>query len=209
MYDNYRVIDNFIEDDKYLDKVLETISSTGVPWKYVKDVVPPSTCVGMVHPMVEEKTGIKANSLYYLIEPVIAKIADEIPTDRKVIRSRLFRTFPTVNTNCRRPHTDIGIPNISTVWYLGDSDGSTVLYKGIEETPDGEGSSVDINSLEIITEVPHKHNRLLIFWGDQYHSSTAPTTHNERVILNTNFTLTKESEQAMYDLRAEYKAINH
>ena len=83
------------------------------------------------------------------------------------------------------PHIDIpfelasGINNyITTIYYTSDSDGDTVLYNEFEES----------DEYTVMDTVTPKKNRLLIFEGRRFHTGHSPMLHQNRVLINSNFT---------------------
>ena len=101
-----------------------------------------------------------------------------------VLRSRLDMTVYTPGGRRCDPHIDNPNPHIATIFYLNDSDGNTVIYN---EKFDGN-LDIDESKLTIQKEIEPKANRLLIFDGHYIHTGHVPAHHNNRVILNSNFT---------------------
>lgn len=63
--------------------------------------------------------------------------------------------------------------------YINDSDGSTIIYN--EKDPFD-----NLNELSIKEKINPKAGRAIFFEGDQYHSSSFPSEHSKRMVLNIN-----------------------
>ena len=78
------------------------------------------------------------------------------------------------------PHVDINeIPNITTIYYVSDSDGDTVIYNETQKS----------DNYTVMDTITPKKNRLLIFDGSHYHTGHSPMKHQNRVLINSNFLL--------------------
>ena len=76
------------------------------------------------------------------------------------------------------PHVDIeGQKNITTIYYVSDSDGETVVYNERERCKE----------YTVMETVTPKKNRLIIFDGEQYHTGHSPMKHKNRILINSNF----------------------
>jgi len=90
------------------------------------------------------------------------------------------------------PHVDFYEPHITGLFYFNNSDGETVFYKKIHDLsvdPTTVPQWVttwedDLNQIE--TKIESKENRLVLFNGLTYHSSTRPTDVSKRVVMNFN-----------------------
>ena len=90
------------------------------------------------------------------------------------------------------PHVDFYEPHLTGLFYFNDSDGETVFYKKIHDLEMDPHSvpqwvttwADDPNAVE--TKIECKENRLILFNGLNYHSSTRPTDVSKRVAMNFN-----------------------
>ena len=90
------------------------------------------------------------------------------------------------------PHVDFYEPHITGLFYFNDSNGETVFYKKIHDlqmNPHNVPQWVttwadDPDTIE--TKIECKENRLVLFNGLNYHSSTRPTDVSKRVAMNFN-----------------------
>jgi hypothetical protein len=90
------------------------------------------------------------------------------------------------------PHVDFYEPHITGLFYFDNSDGETVFYNKIHnlnmnpnEVPKWV-TTWENDPACIETKVESKENRLVLFNGLNYHSSTRPTNVSKRVTMNFN-----------------------
>lgn len=87
------------------------------------------------------------------------------------------------------PHIDA--PNrrhFVGLYYLNDTDGSTKIWKQKHTNFDTEPKSYTIEDVDLQQEIFPKSNRMVLFNGEHYHSSTLPTKTQLRYVINYNFT---------------------
>ena len=91
------------------------------------------------------------------------------------------------------PHIDLGFPHKNALIYLNDSDGDTLLYEEkynynqhlnphqyfIENYNDKE--------MNVIYRSTPKANKMFLFDGAHYHSSSTPINTSSRVVININY----------------------
>jgi hypothetical protein len=98
----------------------------------------------------------------------------------------------TDNKVVNTPHVDFYEPHITGLFYFNNSDGETVFYKknhDLSMDPTSVPQWVttwEHNLDEIETKIECKENRLVLFDGLTYHSSTRPTDVSKRVVMNFN-----------------------
>lgn len=108
----------------------------------------------------------------------------------KMLRIRLGLITVTDKPIIHTPHVDFPYKHQTGLIYLNDSDGDTILYNERLDTnvnKDNNDSKVRQNKNEIITTFTPEENKLVIFDGLLYHSSTSPTIVDRRVVVNFNF----------------------
>ena len=94
------------------------------------------------------------------------------------------------------PHVDQTYPHESALLYINNSDGKTVFYNKFYNSLDGNVShnimrekyTSQITDVDIDKEVEPSANKMVLFNGNQFHSSTKPTTVGRRIVVNYNFT---------------------
>lgn len=86
------------------------------------------------------------------------------------------------------PHVDLKYPHSTGLLYLNDSDGDTIIYNERYDY----NSNMDPNDfykaklqskVTVYSRVEPKKNRLLVFDGSIYHSSSSPQKHSQRSVL--------------------------
>ena len=111
-----------------------------------------------------------------------------------LIRIRVGLITPQILHTIHVPHVDYDTPHKTCLLYLNDSDGDTLIYK--------EKYKLDqhLNSQEYYnTNLKHKNmnimykstpiaNKMVIFDGFHYHSSSTPTNTSARFVININYT---------------------
>ena len=86
------------------------------------------------------------------------------------------------------PHVDDYInKHMGAILYLNDCDGDTIFYDR-KFNPNLDESIIVDEELPIKIKVTPKRNRVVIFEGWTYHSSTTPYEHQLRYNINFNFT---------------------
>jgi len=87
------------------------------------------------------------------------------------------------------PHVDADREHMVGLLYLNDSDGDTVIYNETFD-PLGTISSREqydsITSFTKLASITPKKGTFLFFNGKHYHSSSTPTAHANRVVVNFN-----------------------
>lgn len=110
-----------------------------------------------------------------LFMPIVAEVASRLSIDpMSLMRIRVAITPQAKANDIKARHIDNDIPHWAALFYLNDSDGDTVFWKG------GVGD-------EIIERVTPKSNRVVIFDGSTYHSSSSPCDAEFRAVVNLNF----------------------
>lgn len=137
--------------------------------------------------------------------PIISEVATMIKVallnagvrmEHGIFRIRWGFLFPKSDTEnlISPPHVDAPYPHKTGLIYLNDSDGDTILYNEtfdfskVEDTlavdMGVETEGVDFTEK---TRVEHVANRLLLFPGEHYHSSSLPCKSQARLNLNFNY----------------------
>ena len=115
--------------------------------------------------------------LTMLLRPFIFQVQDTVGA-KEVLRCRVDMTVATGTKVLHPPHVDIeGQKNITTIYYVSDSDGETVVYNERERCKE----------YTVMETVTPKKNRLIIFDGEQYHTGHSPMKHKNRILINSNF----------------------
>jgi hypothetical protein len=174
-----QIIDNLLPDEQ-LHEILNEVNGLNFAWYYrhysTSGHEPKDNVSQFVHIMY---TDDRVNSGYfYLIEYILKQI--ESKTKYKIkklirIKANLLLNQPHKNIEAAI-HTDTPIgskkkdhkKSMSIIFYIEDSDGDTVVYKGDE----------------IVKKVSPKQNRAFIFPSVERHNATPPKLNSTRKVIN-------------------------
>jgi len=141
------------------------------PWyysantNYATQTPQPDDVPQFTHGFMRENT--PNSSLVQVPLAVLDKMG--IPTDQ-ILRAKANLVMREPERKTHPPHTDDNKPHIAMIYYVIDSDGDTVFYKGNQE----------------FQRVGPKAGRAVIFDGAIPHSSSSPVNHRHRLVLNFN-----------------------
>lgn len=189
------VIDNLLPPS-YANQIEFDLLQWNFPWYYVNDVTFKNygTNGGLAHVAYDE--GTPPSNWYSFIKPVVYHIADAVgkPID-KLLRIRVGFLTPSNQEaySCNAPHVDFLIPHITACYYVSDSDGDTIVYDkkladaGIPISNQRlieYAEQTDFNAISKCTPVK---NRVCVFDGMSFHSSTKPKQHDRRLVITINY----------------------
>ena len=175
-----KIYDNFL-NKKYHSEILDLMSGPSFEWYYGKNITgKPSPSGhshekghnivsdldehGFSHPFWVSGWPVQSEHTTFIM-PFLYKIMDTIGAP-ELLRSRGDMTVYSAKGFQHEKHIDFEYPNISTIYYVNDSDGNTV----------GED-----------WEVEPKANRLAVYPGDKMHTGHSPSKHKTRICINSNF----------------------
>jgi hypothetical protein len=130
------------------------------------------------------------NPLMSLAQSILIKALYESQMSlSKLIRIRAGFTTRTPYPIIHEPHVDWDDGHMTALYYVNDSDGDTIFYK------EKRDQSLSVSSYEwsknkkftVDQTVSPKADRLVIFDGLTYHSSTSPIAHDHRLVINFNW----------------------
>jgi hypothetical protein len=107
----------------------------------------------------------------------------------KLVRIRAGLMTKTPHPVIHAPHVDWDNSHMTALYYVNDADGDTIFYKE-KRDPNLEISSYkwsEGRKFNIDRTVTPKADRMVIFDGSIYHSSTSPSQSDYRIVLNFNF----------------------
>jgi hypothetical protein len=200
---NIKIIDNFL-DKEYFDKIQSHIESGHFPWNYMDNITTyagsnkikdPDLC-RIYDDLYDGSNKIKDLGLYgfnrYIINPhdkphdlgVFNHLIYEMMRviGLNIFRSRLDMTVNRENSIVLDPHVDVLYPHISSILYINDSDGNTIIYNQKYNDYDKFNQQLTVQK-----EIEPRANRLLIFDGMYIHTGCTPSKHNRRILINSNF----------------------
>ena len=175
-----KIIDDFLTP-RYADLIEEQLNSTEQEWFFNKNISSLGTSknlnYGFSFHLYRGDTGFSTTNLTIFLRPLLLQIQDTVNADT-LLRSRIDMTVATGVEVKHDPHVDIpNVPNTTTIYYVSDSDGDTLVYNETRE-------SAEYTVKDIVTP---KKNRLLIFDGSHYHTGHSPMNNQNRVLINSNF----------------------
>ena len=178
-----KIIDNFLEP-YYFDYLSDCVNNQSFQWKYQKNVSTFSQgddgwLHGLSHGLYDPQYGMDFQTEQSEIWiPVILKIEqDLIGKKASLLRARLDMTVKSPPDTIHTPHQDLKQPHWTTIFYLNDADGDTVIYN---ETERSDNYTVK----HIITP---KKNRIICFDGSHFHTGHSPSKCSNRILMNSNF----------------------
>jgi len=119
------------------------------------------------------------SDLFDVVMPVLTTALDQQQKNLKdLIRIRMGLITRVPHNVIHAPHKDDSEPHTTGLYYLNDTDGDTVVYN---ETSASENYTVK-------ETLKPKANTWHQFDGAHYHSSSAPTQNEKRIVITYNFT---------------------
>lgn len=123
------------------------------------------------HHFISYEKGITSHAIHYIMKMLEwDNLRKKVNVSENILRMKanlLLQTQTSPNT----PHIDYNFPHMVLLYYVNDSDGSTIFYD---------------NKLKKVREVSPKRGRIVVFDGEQYHSSTPPFKNKYRCVININ-----------------------
>lgn len=111
----------------------------------------------------------------------------------KLLRIRFGILHRDINQIVNTPHVDNPFEeHLVGLYYLNDTDGTTKIWKEEHTTWGEKARYLTLDDVELMEEVPPKANRMILFSGSHFHSSTLPTQTQLRYVINFNFTCKTE-----------------
>lgn len=119
------------------------------------------------------------SDLFDCVMPILTTALDQQQKSLKdLLRIRMGLITRVPSEVIHAPHKDDTIPHTTGLYYLNDTDGDTVVYN---ETKESEQYTIK-------EKLPPHINTWHQFDGAHYHSSSAPTKHEKRIVITYNFT---------------------
>jgi hypothetical protein len=139
-----------------------------------------------------DQTGPKTQAADTLHTAILIALEKAEVSVKEIYRIRLGLLTVSSERHINDPHIDIDSPHKTGLIYLNDADGATVFYENkynLNSKLDGTKyfEKVVKPNLKIAQEVDPVANRMVLFDGLTYHSSSTPMTVPRRVVLNFNF----------------------
>ena len=173
---------------------------------YDNDVDSPmiTSSIHIDHPNISKKIkkSTEISKIRHFIRPITYILEEKLGCELLWTRSRFNILF---ERDCKGvPHTDnealapgsnlVHPVGVAAILYLTNSDGNTTVYK--EKLKVNNTTNINLQNLTVDRHIAPKENRLVVFSGDRYHSVANPITSTYRMVLNSNFLIKKEDEDA-------------
>ena len=196
MNEDIKIVDDLLPKG-YADQIQTDITRIGFPWVYVDDVTyvdgdKEAGNPGLTH-VAYDITGNIYSEYLPFFKPVIYHIEEAYGQSiGELLRIRVGLINPViVGTNLiNTPHVDFTVPHFTACYYVEDSDGDTVIYdQWLDDTTTSSNMPDHVKNTEftIASRGTPKKNRVVIFNGHRYHSSSHPVKHKKRLVITINF----------------------
>ena len=191
-----QIFDNFLPEDIY-QKVKDHIGGPNQPWYFQNSITTEDTDNVPV-----DKFGFNFSLMHSVDEfsfsdPDVAKTfkllmefylkQKKVLKKARILRTRLDMTTYNKESVLFEPHVDLDPPHLTTIFYVVDSDGNTVIYN--EKWHPLDQKEPKPEELTIMEEIEPVGNRLIAFDGYHMHTGHNPSKHSKRILINTNFAL--------------------
>ena len=123
------------------------------------------------HHFISYEKGVNSQAIHYVMQMLDwDSLRKKINVSENILRMKSNMLLQTQNSP-NTPHIDYKFPHMVLLYYVNDSDGSTIFYD---------------SELKEIKKVNPKRGRIVLFDGSQYHSSTPPQKNKCRCVINFN-----------------------
>tara|TARA_B100000131_G_scaffold212354_1_gene204203 strand:- start:50 stop:604 length:555 start_codon:yes stop_codon:yes gene_type:complete len=177
------IIDNFL-DKEYFNEFKSQIEGYTCPWYYRDDITTGeygnNLCKYGFNHVILNDDGQKTSN-FDLFGKFFYKMM-EATGSKVIVRSRLDMTLNMGKSIVLEPHVDFFFKHISSIFYVNNSDGNTLIYNQRYNEKDRYNQELTVKQ-----EIEPRANRLLIFDGLLIHTGSTPSKHNRRILINTNF----------------------
>lgn len=191
---NIRIIDNSIPK-KIFSNLQNIIFSDGFPWFYSGTTLGQTTLDENIFDFSFFHNAYYHDSGYSFIgeklEIVLSSFLSSIDEQYdKFLRIRIGLIPCTENTIVHLPHIDFSFPHKTGLLYLNTTDGDTIVY---DEKYDLKNNKTEFDQYvrskknKILQCISPEENRIAIFDGLHYHSSSSPTRCNKRAVITFNY----------------------
>lgn len=125
----------------------------------------------------------------YFALPLIMALSKKNLQIENLIRIRFALFLRDIKQITNIPHIDDPYhKHFVGLYYLNETDGTTKIWKQKHKNFNTEPKFYNTDEVDLLEEVSPKLNRMVIFNGEHYHSSTLPTKTQLRYVINYNFT---------------------
>tara|TARA_R100001530_G_scaffold129454_2_gene99799 strand:- start:14 stop:562 length:549 start_codon:yes stop_codon:yes gene_type:complete len=174
------VFDNFISTE-YHQQLQNIVARPSFAWSYNQNISSQNKnskeLFGFSHNIFDANMQIWFSEHSDKIKPLIIEIQKTAKCNN-ILRARFDMTLFNEKELIHEPHVDFyNYKNVSSIYYLNDSDGDTIIYN--EKELNGEYT--------VKKKISPKANRLVLFKGEFVHTGSSPNNHNNRILINSNY----------------------
>jgi hypothetical protein len=188
--DDIQIFDNFLPRELFY-KVQQKLTSQYFQWNLTV-----TTCDGDEHLSLARSFYDACDIFNYdYLQKTSHIIRDRFFPGDVIIRVRPACILRNSEKRVGVPHVDFNTDHYTALLYINENDGDTILYDEFYEegvSPTQEEIMEKSISFNVAKKVQPKENRLVIFNGLRYHSSSTSTNTNARFVVNFNFEKPKE-----------------
>lgn len=107
----------------------------------------------------------------------------------KLLRTRFGILHRDIKQIINTPHVDNPFEeHMVGLFYVNDTDGTTKIWKETHTDWGNKARYLSLDDVELMEEISPKSNRMILFEGKHFHSSTLPMETQLRYTINYNFT---------------------
>ena len=189
---SYQVVNNVLPQ-RFADAIEQDIQQNDFPWYYLNDVTNSQygTNYGFVNLLYNN--GCILNDYYKFFKPAIFQIAEAVNAPiQDILRVRIGFLLPTNTATQNTPHVDFYQPHLTACYYVNNSDGNTVIYDktikdvGKEYNDPIVKEFVGSTKFTTIATCSPEKNKVLVFNGQHFHSSSNPSS-TKRLVITINW----------------------
>jgi hypothetical protein len=193
------VIDDFLSPSYFKHLSENVFGDDNFPWYYSDDASYPDRNRYSINGLEKNNSFGFNVSIFYdgkfnnncskevtsSVYPFALMVKDKLRAS-SILRIRADLTVWNPTNLMHGPHVDYEGFHYSSVFYLNETDGNTVIFN--EKVPNRKGiSHVDDFSLTIKESIEPKPNRLILFDGTYIHTGHSPSKYQCRKLLNSNY----------------------
>ena len=200
-----KIIENALPQMVF-NNVKRKLSRTDFPWYFTKTAyddsnlnengpssIPMTSWAHVIFSPDDNDEYTKNSPWFNMFETLILTMFDKAREPiEKIYRIRLGLITGQDSNYINSAHVDYQFPHKNALFYFNTSDGDTIFYNEKYDIDSGLDSMQyylqKLNrDLTVNERITCEENKLIIFDGLTYHSSTTPTNVARRMVLNVNF----------------------
>jgi hypothetical protein len=185
------IIDDALPEELF-KQIKNEISKSEFPWYYTSSSAYPlddqqqNVYEYSFSHVVYENSDKKSAVFEYCYSGLLAALSKINLRIKNLIRIRLGMHTANENHIINDPHVDFENPHVGALLYLNDCNADTYFFKQIYNGSLQKYEDSDFEK-DVVESVAPKENRLVLFNGLRYHSSSKQTDVSRRIVINYNF----------------------